>query len=595
MLLQSSFLKNRKHLESKPAASTASVLEEVQSMAEEVVARQGNLTGSEQTFLQEFLAFVNQTLDRINDDHADWQATINSELAELALCGSNLKADADSVTELSTAMETQKQVHTDCRQNEATMATAYDTASQAYDAWYNALQAPGADFTGMSVEAVGASLQSGLDWYKAANSSFWPLSTAATSASSALASKHEECTLAQGSFESYYCSYAQAARAAKSSFNRCWDDQKPIYESEKLRILDGIQALQVEYRSLKIIECLAKALGQGGTTHGDIGACKSLEVDLSGLNLTVNDEPTKEGMMASATLVVPSSWPGNASWATEQYTGLDQLLLTNVTTCVDTSVTTTTTTVVELSADNFMSSGTVSFGSVTTIAGGGSIEGKTTLIRPIKVQADIKADISECISMTLFADDAGKNAAYCFETGGWGNKLRFFPGDNQIEVGPNDNWHTVTINAKADGNVEFLLNGEVKYTVNDDSRQTGKLRFVSGCTGMSVRNVKIDEVTTTTTTTSAATSGTSSGQGSCNEAMSGDGADYRGCQTFTVDGQTCQKWTAQSPHGHSRTPQNYPDSGLGDHNYCRNPDGEPSIWCYTTDPSVRWNICVPLP
>jgi len=42
-------------------------------------------------------------------------------------------------------------------------------------------------------------------------------------------------------------------------------------------------------------------------------------------------------MMASATLVVPSSWPGNASWAMEQYTGLDQLLLTNVTTCLDAS------------------------------------------------------------------------------------------------------------------------------------------------------------------------------------------------------------------------------------------------------------------
>jgi len=29
-------------------------------------------------------------------------------------------------------------------------------------------------------------------------------------------------------------------------------------------------------------------------------------------------------------------------------------------------------------------------------------------------------------------------------------------------------------------------------------------------------------------------------------------------------------------------------------NYCRNPDGEPSIWCYTTG-SKRWEICRPLP
>ena len=34
-------------------------------------------------------------------------------------------------------------------------------------------------------------------------------------------------------------------------------------------------------------------------------------------------------------------------------------------------------------------------------------------------------------------------------------------------------------------------------------------------------------------------------------------------------------------------PQNYPDFGLGNHN-CRNPDGEPDIWCYTTE---IWDFC----
>jgi hypothetical protein len=29
-------------------------------------------------------------------------------------------------------------------------------------------------------------------------------------------------------------------------------------------------------------------------------------------------------------------------------------------------------------------------------------------------------------------------------------------------------------------------------------------------------------------------------------------------------------------------------------NYCRNSDNEPSIWCYTTDPKVRWETCVPI-
>ena len=76
---------------------------------------------------------------------------------------------------------------------------------------------------------------------------------------------------------------------------------------------------------------------------------------------------------------------------------------------------------------------------------------------------------------------------------------------------------------------------------------------------------------------------------------SGTGASYRGGMDTTVSGKTCQVWTAQSPHGHSRTPANYPNFGLGDHNYCRNPDGEPAPWCYTTDVNTRWQLCTHIP
>lgn len=74
---------------------------------------------------------------------------------------------------------------------------------------------------------------------------------------------------------------------------------------------------------------------------------------------------------------------------------------------------------------------------------------------------------------------------------------------------------------------------------------------------------------------------------SCNS----DETDYRGSIATTISGRTCQKWTEQNPHDHTRTPENYPNAGLGNHNFCRNPDGESGAWCYTTDSDVRWEFC----
>ncbi|XP_019616148.1 PREDICTED: plasminogen-like [Branchiostoma belcheri] len=74
----------------------------------------------------------------------------------------------------------------------------------------------------------------------------------------------------------------------------------------------------------------------------------------------------------------------------------------------------------------------------------------------------------------------------------------------------------------------------------------------------------------------------------CASCRVGDGASYRGTVSVTATGKTCQRWDSQTPHRHTITPAKYPSL---EQNYCRNPDGESGVWCYTTDPSVRWGYC----
>ena len=68
------------------------------------------------------------------------------------------------------------------------------------------------------------------------------------------------------------------------------------------------------------------------------------------------------------------------------------------------------------------------------------------------------------------------------------------------------------------------------------------------------------------------------------------GRSYEGGANTTVDGIPCQKWSKTHPHNHNFT-------HVGDHNFCRNPDGaiESQVWCYTTDPEQeRQNCLVPF-
>merc|ERR1719451_182653 len=70
---------------------------------------------------------------------------------------------------------------------------------------------------------------------------------------------------------------------------------------------------------------------------------------------------------------------------------------------------------------------------------------------------------------------------------------------------------------------------------------------------------------------------------SCYE-ESDKGKAYKGLATSTSSGRSCQNWLKDMPHSISIDPSS--ENGLGNHNYCRNPDGsEDKPWCYTMDPS----------
>uniref|UniRef100_Q7M321 Plasmin (Fragments) n=1 Tax=Canis lupus familiaris TaxID=9615 RepID=Q7M321_CANLF len=74
------------------------------------------------------------------------------------------------------------------------------------------------------------------------------------------------------------------------------------------------------------------------------------------------------------------------------------------------------------------------------------------------------------------------------------------------------------------------------------------------------------------------------------ECYHGNGQSYRGTSSTTITGRKCQSWSSMTPHRHEKTPEHFPEAGLT-MNYCRNPDADKSPWCYTTDPSVRWEFC----
>jgi len=72
------------------------------------------------------------------------------------------------------------------------------------------------------------------------------------------------------------------------------------------------------------------------------------------------------------------------------------------------------------------------------------------------------------------------------------------------------------------------------------------------------------------------------------------GREYSGYVNVTNIGIPCQRWADQEP----QIPELYDDfpDPLFEtvSNYCRDPDGSNTPWCYTMSPATRWSYC-PVP
>lgn len=81
----------------------------------------------------------------------------------------------------------------------------------------------------------------------------------------------------------------------------------------------------------------------------------------------------------------------------------------------------------------------------------------------------------------------------------------------------------------------------------------------------------------------------------CFDSKAGKGQEYRGEISYTEDFITCQKWTDEWPHKHtqySKKQKRNEKNGLGEHNFCRNPEGKRARpWCFTNHKKYRWQYC----
>ncbi|XP_056232108.1 phosphoinositide-3-kinase-interacting protein 1 [Seriola aureovittata] len=84
----------------------------------------------------------------------------------------------------------------------------------------------------------------------------------------------------------------------------------------------------------------------------------------------------------------------------------------------------------------------------------------------------------------------------------------------------------------------------------------------------------------------------SASNGNQKDCMRSNGVEYRGVQESSFSGLTCLNWSNIS-RDYDVEMHPDPQTGVGDHNYCRNPDSSERPWCYIAGPdgTVQKQFC----
>merc|ERR1712216_507470 len=93
--------------------------------------------------------------------------------------------------------------------------------------------------------------------------------------------------------------------------------------------------------------------------------------------------------------------------------------------------------------------------------------------------------MGECGVVSLFPRSRTRHSGYNAGVGGAIGK--------RGGSGSTNRWQTVRINARADGYVDFYLNGSRRYRVKDNRYRSGKVRVGFGCRNYRFRNLRVTQ------------------------------------------------------------------------------------------------------